>query len=119
MFSSSFIWHLLIWYMLKSYKLNDVLFFIHMAFAYLVYAEKLQVCHRVLLEVRLDMFFFCVYKYIHHRPITSNPASFNFFGSFILLNVTLEFKLLSQFNHLTQHQSLCFQDFLVLIRCLN
>ena len=74
MFSSSFIWHLLIWYMLKSYKLNDVLFFIHMAFAYLVYAEKLQVCHRVLLEVRLDMFFFVYIRvYIIGQSLPIQP----------------------------------------------
>ena len=40
--------------------INDVLFLIHMAFSSLVYAEKWQVCSRVLLEVRLDMPFFCI-----------------------------------------------------------
>ena len=46
-------------------NINDVLFFIHVEFASLVYvyAEKLQICSKVLLEVRFNMPFFCILVY--------------------------------------------------------
>ena len=44
-------------------NINDVFFFIHVEFASLVYAEKLQICSWVLLEVRFNMPFFCILVY--------------------------------------------------------
>ena len=46
-------------------NINDVFFFIHVEFAspVYVYAEKLQICSKVLLEVRFNMAFFCILVY--------------------------------------------------------
>ena len=46
-------------------NINDVFFFIHIEFVSLVYvyAKKLQICSKVLLEVRFNMAFFCILVY--------------------------------------------------------